>query len=64
MPYGYELIEEIFPRGKEYGSNVVIPCLYYLANFPRLISIGWGVSVIEPKFTSDVVKAAFRQELP
>ena len=31
--------------------------------FPKLISIEWGVSVSEPKFTSDGVKAAFRHEL-
>ena len=62
MPYGHELVEVDFPRGKEDESHVVIPCLYHLANFPKLINIGWGVSDIEPKFTSDCVKAKFRHE--
>ena len=35
-----------------------------LANLPKLINIGWGVSVSEPKFTSDGVKVEFRHELP
>ena len=35
-----------------------------MANLPKLINIGWGVSVSEPRFTSDGVKAAFRHELP
>ena len=52
------------PRGKEYGSNVVIPCFYHLANFPKLINIGWGFSVSEPNFTSDGVKEYFRYEFP
>ena len=43
--------------------HVVIPCLYHLANLPKIINIGWGVSVSEPKFTSDFVKADFRHEL-
>ena len=43
---------------------MVIPCLYHLVNFPKLINIGWGVSVIEPKFTGDGVELAFRHELP
>ena len=43
---------------------MVIPCLYHLTHFSRLISIGWGVSVIEPKFTIDGVKAEFIHELP
>ena len=43
---------------------MVIPCLYYLAKFPKLINIGWGVSVSEPKFTSDGVKADFKHEFP
>ena len=54
----------LMQRGKEDGSYVVIPCLYHLENFSKLINIGWGVSVSEPKFTSDGVKAAFRHELP
>ena len=41
-----------------------IPCLYHLVNFPKLINIGWGVSVSEPKFTGDGVKAAFIHESP
>ena len=32
--------------------------------FPMLINTGWGVSVIDPKLTSDGVKAEFRHELP
>ena len=43
---------------------MVIPCLYHLENFPKLINIGWGVSFSEPKFTSDGVKAAFRHKFP
>ena len=35
-----------------------------MANLPKLINIGWGVSVSEPRFTSDGVKAAFRHEFP
>ena len=64
MPYGHVLVKAYCLRDKEDGSRVVIPCLYHLANFPRLIKIWWGVSVIEPKFTSDGVKAEFRHELP
>ena len=64
MPDGNGLVEVDFPRGKEYGSHVVIPCFYHLVNLPKLINIGWGVSVSEPKFTSDGVKAEFRKELP
>ena len=58
------LVKADCPRGKENGSHVVIPCLYNMANFPKLINIGWGVSVSEPKLTSDGVKATFRHELP
>ena len=64
MPDGHELVEEYCPRGKEYEIHVVIPCLYHLYNFPKLINIGWGISVSEPKFTSDGVKAEFRHEFP
>ena len=64
MPYGHGLVRADRPRGKEYGSHLVIPCLYHLANFPKLINIGWGVSVGEPKFTSDGVKATFGNEFP
>ena len=53
IPDGHGLVEADFPRGKEYGSRVVIPCLYHLVDFPKLINIGWGVSVSEPKFMSD-----------
>ena len=42
---------------------MVIPCLYHMANFPKLINIGWGVSVSEPKLMSDGIKTAFRHEL-
>ena len=66
MPAGHGLVEADFPRGKEFGIHVVIPCLYHLANLPKLINIGGGggVSVSEPKFTSDGIKAAFRHEFP
>ena len=64
MPDGHGLVKADLPRGKEDGSHVVIPCLYHLANLPKLINIGWGVSVSEPKFTSDGVKAAFIDEFP
>ena len=43
---------------------MVIPCLYHLENFPKLINIGWGVSFSEPKFIIDGVKAALRYEPP
>ena len=43
---------------------MVIPCLYHMEIFPKLINIEWGVSVSEPNFTSDGVKAAFRYEFP
>ena len=39
-----------------------VPCFYNLDILPRLINIGWDVSVSEPKFTSDVVKSEFRYE--
>ena len=61
---GYGLVEVDCPKDKEYGSHVVIPCFYHLANLANLINIGWGVSVSEPKFTSDGVKAAFIDEFP
>ena len=41
-----------------------------MANLPKLISIGLGIGVSEPKFTSDPkvtsddVRAAFRHEFP
>ena len=61
---GQGIVEADFPRGKEDGSHVVIPYLYHMANFPKLINIGWGVSVSEPNFMSDGVKAASRHEFP
>ena len=61
---GHGLFNSDFPRGKEDGSHVVIPCLYHMANFPKLINLRWGVSVIEPKFTGDGVKVTFRHEMP
>ena len=64
MPDGHILVEAYLPRSKEYGSHVVIPCLYHPGNLPKLINIGWGVSVSVPKFTSDGVKEAFRHESP
>ena len=42
-------------RGKEDGNHVFIPCLYHLANFIKLINIGWEVNVSEPNFPSDGV---------
>ena len=62
MPDGHGLGKSYCPRGKEDGIHVVIPFLYHLANFPKLINIGWGVSVSEPNFTSDSVKVYFRHE--
>ena len=35
-----------------------------MENLPKLSKVGWGVSVSEPKFTSDGIKAAFRHEFP
>ena len=64
IPDGHGRIEADFPRGREDESHVVIPYLYHLEHLPKLINIGWSVSVCEPKFTSNVVKAAFRHELP
>ena len=64
IPYGHGIVKADLPIGKEYGSNVVIPCLYHLEFFPKLINIGWWVRVSKPKFKSDGVKAAFRHELP
>ena len=64
VPYGHVLVKAYCLRDKEDGRCVVITCLYHLANFPRFVNIGWGVSVIEPKFTSDGVKAEFRHESP
>ena len=64
MPYGRGIVEVDCLRDKKDGSHVVIPCLYHLDNFPKLINVGWGVSVSEPKFTSDGVKSTFRHELP
>ena len=55
------LVKEDFSRGKEYSCVHSMP--YHLANLPKIINIGWGVSVSEPKFTSDFVKADFRHEL-
>ena len=64
MPDGYGLVAAYLPRGKEDVSHVVIPCIYYMENLPKLINKGLGVSVSEPKFTSDGVKAEFRNEFP
>ena len=57
MSDGHGIVEADLPRGKEDGSHVAIPFLYHLVNLPTLINIGWGVSVSEPKFTSNSVKA-------
>ena len=64
IPEGHGTAEVDPSIGKKYGSHVVIPCLYHTVNFPKLINIGWGISVSEPKFTSDVVKVVFRPEFP
>ena len=61
---GHGITETYFSRGKEYGINGIIPCLYHLENLTKLINIGWGVSFSEPKFKSDGVKASFRNEFP
>ena len=62
IPDGHGLVEAYDPIGKEDGSNVVIPCLYDLENWPKIINIRWGVSVSEPKLKSEGVKATFRHE--
>ena len=59
ITYGNVLVKSYLPICRGYGRHVVILCLYHLVNLPRLINIGWGVSVSEPKFTSDGVKASF-----
>ena len=64
MPDGHGLIESYCPRDKENGSHVVIPCIYHLENLPKLINVGWGVSISGHKFTTDDIKAPFRHELP
>ena len=64
MPDVHGLVAADLPRSKEYKIHVVIPYLYHLEDFPKLINIGWGVSVSEPKFTSDVVEEKFRHEVP
>ena len=63
MTDGNGLVKADLQRGKEDGSHVEIPCLYHLENLPKLIKIGLGVSVSEPKFTSDGIISAFRHEL-
>ena len=63
MPDGHGLAKESCPRSKEYGSHVVISCLYHMANLPKLINKGLGDSVREPKFMSNDFKAAFKHEL-
>ena len=64
MPDGDGPVEADFPRVKEDKNHVVIPCLYHLSKFPKLINIEWGVSVSETKFTSDSVKATIIHKLP
>ena len=63
MPDGHGFVEEYLTRVKEDIIHVVIPCLYHMIFFPKIINIGWGVSVSEPKLMSDGVKATFRHEL-
>ena len=60
MPDGHRLVEADFLKGKEYVSHVVIPRLYHLASFPKLINIVRGVRVSETKLTNDGVKSEFR----
>ena len=62
MPDGHGIVEADFPRGKQYVSCIVILCIYHLARFPKLIKIGLGFSVSEPKFTSDDINSEFRHE--
>ena len=64
IPDLHGLAKAYFQRGKEYGSHVVIPCLYHLANLPKLIHIGLGVSFSKPKFMSDGVETVFRHAFP
>ena len=64
MPDGHGLVKEYFPRGKEYGIHVFMPCLYHMDNLSKLINVGWGFNVSGPKFTSDIVQAVFRHEFP
>ena len=64
IPEGHGTAEADPPRGKKDGSHVVIPCLYHLRKISKHINIGWGVSVSEPKFTSDGIKAEFIHEPP
>ena len=64
MPDGHGIVGVDFPRGKEYVSRIFILCIYHLARFPKLIKIGWGVSVSEPKFTSNDINLVFRHEFP
>ena len=59
MAYGHVLAKSDFPRGREDGSHVVISCINHLAALPKLINLGWGVSVSETKFTNDGDKALF-----
>ena len=46
MPDEHVIVEADFPRGKEDGSHMIIPCLYHLENFPKLINIGWGLVLV------------------
>ena len=39
IPDVHGLVEADLPRGEEYGSHVVIPCLNHMDNFPQLINI-------------------------
>ena len=48
------LVEADCPRGKEYRSDVVIPFLYHLENFPKLINI-WGGGVVLVNLSSRVM---------
>ena len=64
MPDRNGILEEDLPRDKEDGSCVVIPCFYYQENLPKLLNIGWSVSVSEPQSMSDGVKAALGYDFP
>ena len=43
---GHGLFEVYFPRGKDDGIYMVIPCLYHMENFPKPINIGWGLVLV------------------
>ena len=46
MSDGHGLVDAYLSGFKEDGIHVVIPCLYHLENFPKLINIGWGLVLV------------------